>query len=70
VKKLVEYHINRLRDKNPEIRLKAIKELELLGDPDSLDALRSVYDSDNDVDVRKAAQSAGRAIFLRQQSSK
>lgn len=70
MKKLVEYHINRLRDKNPEIRLKAIKELELLGDPDSLDALRSVYDSDNDVDVRKAAQSAGRAIFLRQQSSK
>jgi HEAT repeat protein len=69
VKRVVEYHIARLKDKSPEVRLKAIRELELLGDPDALEALRSVYDNDGNADVRKAAQEAGRSIFLKQKSS-
>ena len=64
VKKIVEYHIKRLKDKNPDARLKAIRELELLCDPDSLDALQEVYKNDSNVNVRKAAQEAGRKIFL------
>lgn len=65
VKRIVDYHINRLKDKRPEIRLQAIKELELLGDADALEALQWVYANDEDVDVRKAAQQAGRSIFLK-----
>lgn len=66
-KKLVSYHMSRLQDKSAEARLKAIQELELLADPDSLPALKEVYENDSDVDVRKAAQEAGRRIFLKQQ---
>lgn len=66
-KRIVEYHIARLQDKSPEIRLKAIKELELLEAVDALDALRHLYSSDSDSQVRRAAQEAGRAIFLKQQ---
>jgi len=65
VKKIVEYHINRLKDKNAELRIKAIKELELLADPDSLQALQDVFESDDNADVRKAAQKAGRTVFLK-----
>lgn len=68
VKKLVEYHINRLKDKSPELRLKAIRELELLADPDALEALQNVYENDDDHEVRKAAQQAGRSIFLKNAS--
>jgi HEAT repeat protein len=68
-KRVVAYHIARLQDKNAEARLKAIKELELLGDVEALDALREVYASDSDIDVRRAAQEAGRSIFLRQQAT-
>jgi HEAT repeat protein len=64
-KKLVEYHIGRLRDKNPEVRLKAIGELALLADTDALEALESVFKNDPNSDVRKAAQEAGRAVFLK-----
>jgi HEAT repeat protein len=69
VKRIVEYHINRLKDKSPDVRLRAIQELELLNDPDALDALQDVYQNDEDVDVRKAAQSAGRKIFSNTQSA-
>lgn len=69
VKKLVEYHINRLKDKSPELRLKAIKELELLADPDALQALRDLFENDDNHDVRKAAQEAGRSIFLKNNTS-
>lgn len=64
-KKVVDYNIKRLQDKSPAIRLKAIRELELLPHVDSLDALRKVYDEDPDSDVRKAAQEAGRRIFIK-----
>lgn len=69
-KRLVEYHIGRLQDKNPDVRLKSINELELLGDPDSLDALQQVFKNDSEPEVRKAAQEAGRAIFLKRRAQK
>jgi len=65
VKKLVAYHIARLQDKNREVRLKAIAELVLLADADALEALQSVFENDADMEVRKAAQEAGRSIFLK-----
>ncbi len=64
VKRLVAYHVARLQDKNREVRLKAIQELVLLADSDALDALRSVFEQDPDLEVRRAAQAAGRTIFL------
>lgn len=64
-KRLVTYHISRLQDKSPQVRLKAINELKLLADPDSLDVLRSVFETDTDLEVRQAAQEAGRVIFLK-----
>jgi HEAT repeat protein len=63
---MVAYHISRLKDKNSAVRLKSINELALLGDPDALEALQEVYQNDTDSEVRKAAQEAGRAIFLKQ----
>lgn len=70
MKKLVEYHISRLKDKNPEVRLKSINELVLLADLDSLPALQSVYESDDDVTVRKAALEAGKTIFFKHNPTK
>lgn len=67
-KKLVTYHIGRLKDKNSDVRLKSIEELKELGDPEALEALQEVYKHDSDPAVRKAAQEAGRAIFLRTQN--
>lgn len=63
VSRLVEYHIQRLNDKDPAIRLKAINELRLLGDPAALPALERVFRNDSDPEVRKAAQRAGREIY-------
>ncbi len=63
--KLVAYHIARLRDKNAAVRLKSIQELVELGDPVALDALRELYQNDLDFEVRKAAQEAGRVLFLK-----
>jgi hypothetical protein len=68
-KKLVEYHLNRLKDKRSDVRLDAIHELSELGDPDALEALREVVEKDSDVQVRKAAQAAAIIIFRRQQGS-
>jgi HEAT repeat protein len=64
-KRLIEYHISRLQDKNPDVRLKAISELAHLPDPDGLAALRTVFENDTDIQVRRAAQEAGRAVFLK-----
>lgn len=65
-KKLVAYHIARLKDKNVDVRLGSIRELAELNDPEALDALQETFRSDSDVEVRKAAQEAGRAIYVRQ----
>lgn len=64
-KRIVEYHIARLQDKNPEVRLKSINELGLLGDQDALEVLQTIFKSDPNPNVRKAAQLAGRKIFLK-----
>jgi HEAT repeat protein len=70
LKRMVQYHIARLGDKNPDVRLKSIKELELLEDTDALEPLRELYDRDENPDVRKAAQGAGRKIFLKNRGEK
>ena len=68
MKQIVEYHISRLKDKSREARLKAIQELVLLEDGDALEALKEVFETDTDEDVRKAAQKAGRELFLKLRS--
>lgn len=68
-KRLVSYHISRLQDKDPAVRLKAIKELELLNDPEALADLEKLYAQDDNNEVRKAAQEAGRNIFLKNQAT-
>jgi len=65
--KLVAYHVARLKDRSAEVRLKSIHELAELGDPAALDALQETFRTDTDLEVRKAAQEAGRAIFLKSQ---
>ena len=67
-KRIVDYHIGRLQDKNRDVRLRAINELALLGDPGALEILQDVFQNDPDAEVRKAAQSAGRTIFLKQRN--
>jgi hypothetical protein len=65
---LLEYNILRLKDKNAAIRLKSINELRLLADPAAMEPLEQLFRSDPDPEVRKAAQEAGREIFLKQKS--
>lgn len=64
-KKVVEYHISRLKDKRASVRLDAIRQLELIGAPEALEVLRQVFHEDDDKEVRRAAQEAGRNIFRR-----
>jgi HEAT repeat protein len=66
-KKLVAYHIARLKDKNADVRLSSIHELAELGDPEAMAVLQEIYQTDPDFDVRKAAQEAGRQLFLKRQ---
>ena len=68
--RLVEYHLERLKNKNPEIRLKSISELRLLADPQALEPLEQVYRTDSEPEVRKAAQEAGLEIFLKNKPKK
>ena len=64
-KRIVAYHISRLQDKSRDVRLKSIAELALMVDEDALTALRALVEKDPDTEVRKAAQEAGRAIFVK-----
>ena len=63
--KVVQYHISRLQSRDRIVRLEAISELEDLGHPDALDPLRHVFETDVDMGVRRAAQQAGRVIYVR-----
>lgn len=63
--RLIAYHLARLRDKNPQVRVESIRELALLEATDAIDTLEAIYRSDPDPAVRKAAQEAGRALFLK-----
>lgn len=67
-KRIIAYHISRLQDKNRDVRLKSIAELALMVDEDALSALRTLVEKDTDTEVKKAAQEAGRAIFLKLRS--
>ncbi|MFN8529650.1 MAG: HEAT repeat domain-containing protein [Anaerolineae bacterium] len=68
-KKLVAYHLSRLKDKSADIRLKSIQELSQLGDAEALPALEQLFKTDPDVNVRKAAQEAGIRIYTSTKSS-
>ena len=63
--RLVEYHIMRLQDKSMEVRLKSINELRLIGDSAALEPFEQLYRGDPEVEVRQAAQEAGREIFVK-----
>jgi HEAT repeat protein len=67
-RRVIEYHMGRLTDKNPDVRLKAIHELGLLGATDALGTLQQLFETDPDPGVRQAAREAGRAIFRKQHS--
>lgn len=69
-KKILYYHIGRLQDRQREVRLASIRELEDMGDPEALGPLQNVFSTDADIDVRRAAQVAGRSIFLRSRGQK
>jgi hypothetical protein len=64
-RRLVEYHVARLKDRNPEIRRKAINELRLLSDPLTLGALEQVFYKDEDFALRQLAQEVGLEIYFR-----
>lgn len=64
-KRLIDYHIARLKDKRPEVRLEAIHQLVLLEAVDALGVLKQLYETDPDLEVKKAAQEAGRQIFIK-----
>jgi HEAT repeat protein len=63
--KLIAFHLRRLKDPSPTVRLETIGQLHLIGGEESLDALREVFENDRDRSVRKAAQDAGLAIYNR-----
>lgn len=63
--RLIRYHLSRLKDKNPQVRVQSIQELALLEATEAYDTLEAIYRSDPDPDVRRAAQQAGRVLFLK-----
>ncbi|OPY91351.1 MAG: hypothetical protein A4E72_00156 [Syntrophus sp. PtaU1.Bin208] len=65
---VVAFHISRLKDKNPEVRIKSARELGLIGDPIALPALEELFRVETDPEVKRAAQEAGRAIYEKQKS--
>ncbi len=62
-KKLLAFHIARLKDKNADVRLKSIHELAQLGDAEALPVLEELFKNDSDSEVRRAAQEAGKTIY-------
>ena len=66
MKRMVDYHISRLKDKRADIRLDAIQELLLLDATEALNALEEVYHHDADEEVRRAAKNAGKKLFTLQ----
>jgi hypothetical protein len=65
VERMIAFHLERLKDKNAEVRLKSIEELTLLGATGALEALESVFRSDPDETVRLAAKKAGRVLYFK-----
>ena len=61
--RMIAFHIARLKDKNPQVRIKSIQELELLEATDAFGLLEELFRNDPDPDVRVAAQQAGKTLF-------
>lgn len=55
--------VGRLQNPDREIRLEAIRQLELIGGEDVLGPLARVYATDPDPEVRRLAQQAGKHIY-------
>ena len=68
--RLIGYHMGRLKDKNPAVRIKSIEELALLEAVDALETLEHIFRTDPDPAVRQTAQKAGRALFGIKQRSR
>jgi HEAT repeat protein len=66
VKRMVDYHLKRLKDKRDDIRLDAIQELIHLEATEALAELEEVYHNDPNAKVRRAAKNAGKKLFTNQ----
>ncbi len=60
---VVDFHISRLKDKSPDVRVRSARELGLLGDIAALAALEELFRTETDPDVKKAIQEAGRRLY-------
>jgi hypothetical protein len=61
--RLIEYHILRIKKGDKAAKLDSIEQLVLLEAVEALEALRSVVEQDEELEVRRAAQEAGRRLF-------
>jgi hypothetical protein len=70
--KVISFHISRLKDKRSDVLLKTIEQLVTFGADaqDALPLLEDLFKTSEDIDVRKAAQDAGRSIYLQVQEQK
>jgi hypothetical protein len=67
IEKIVQFHINRLKDKSVDVQLKSIQELQLLGAQAevAMPALRDLFETSENEAVKRAAQQAGLVIFTK-----
>lgn len=72
LEKVLAFHISRLKDKRPDVRLKSITELQAMGADaqPALAALEECFKESEEEDVKKAAQQAGFDIFMAVKKSK
>jgi HEAT repeat protein len=66
VKRMIGYHVKRLKNKREDIRLEAIQELIHLDATEALIELEEVYHNDPNDKVRRAAKNAGKKLFANQ----
>ncbi|HRE46405.1 MAG TPA: HEAT repeat domain-containing protein [Aggregatilineales bacterium] len=64
---LVELWTGRLSDPEIAVRREAIRQLEMLGDPAALGKLAVLFALDPDLETRRLAQLAGKAIYHAQE---
>lgn len=64
--KIIQFHIARLKDKNSEVLLKTITELERYAEKAkaALPLLEMLYKTSEDESVKNAAKQAGRNIYF------
>ncbi len=64
--KVIQFYISRLKDKDVAVLLKTISALVEFGAKakDALPVLEEVFKNHKDVEVKKAAQEAGRRIYM------